>query len=292
MSNLVVVARNEFANLMRSKLVLFIVAVYLVLLVYTLVGVKLPGDSAYSITLSYYHVNSSNSDTDYFVGVLLRSLSNILTFYGAFLGIILGVYTIAIERYGNTLNILVVKPLYRDTIINGKLLGSIIFLVCIFLLTIFLFIAGITILWGSEFSWLVVGFLLRVPFVAFFDLLYVLFFFAISLLISLVVRDLAFSLILGMTFRMFLGDVPTIQIAGKLQTLIGSDLAGQIVDLTPNAILSDLFKTPLNAGDILKPSVGLPDALLSSLPDMFKLCLYVVVFVVFSYIVFVRSDVS
>lgn len=291
-SNVVVIARNEFANLIRSKLVLLVTACYLVILAYELFSLRPPSDPMYASTLKYYHMIHSSGDADYFVGVLLKSLSNVLTFYGAFVAIVLGVYSISVEMYGNTLNNLVVKPLYRDTIINGKLLGSILFLLCIFGLTVAIFIAGVTISWGSGFSTLAVSFLSRLPVIIFLSLLYVLFFFSLSLLISLVVRDLAFSLIVGLTIRLLLNDVPTIQIAGKLDNLLGSDITSQIVQLTPDSIMSDVFKTPLDWGNLLKPSVDILTAIQTALPDLFKLSLYVLVLVVASYIVFIRSDVS
>jgi ABC-2 type transport system permease protein len=279
--------------LISSKLILLLVGIYLLLFIQKLMSMRPPGDPVYAQTLYFYNLMHNNNEASYFTDVLLRSLLDILTFCGAFFGIVLGVFSISIERYGNTLNNLVAKPLYRDTIINGKLLGLILFLLSVFTFTIIVFTLVVMVSWGNSFIPLASEYFLRLPLVALLSLVYVLVFFAIALVISMVVADLAFALILGMTVKILLSDALTVQIAGKISTLMGwSLMENPLRQWTPNSLLSNIVKSPLETNTILNPTMDLVKAISEAMPNFAKLIIYVFILLVVSYSLFLRRDVS
>ncbi|CAJ35142.1 ABC transporter permease [Methanocella arvoryzae] len=290
--NVFVIAGNEFGNLARSKLMLITGAIYFLLFAKCLIELRPPGDEAYTQTLFYYHM-LGGKDSDYYTGIMLVNIMHVLTFYGSFLGIILGVCTVAIERYGNTLNTLVVKPLYRDTIINGKLLGCSMFILSVFVVTILAYTGYITIAWGEAFSPLAGEYLIRLPIVALISLIYVLMFFSAALLISLLFTDLAFALILSTIFKFFMIDSLSGEISGKLSGLLGWSVVNPpFLEYIPDGIMSSIFKGPVQADSILNPASDLLSTLCAALPNIVKLATYVLVVIVVSYIAFLRRDVT
>ena len=292
MSNISVVMRNELSNLFRSKLILITGVIYLLLFAKCLLDLYPPGDQAYSQVLSYYNM-LGGKDSDYYTAILLNNLGYVITFYGSFLGIILGISTVAIERYSNTLSNLVVKPIYRDTIINGKLMGCSLFILLIFTLSIIAYTVYAMIAWGDAFSSIAGDYFIRLPVISFVSLLYVLFFFTISMLISLLIADLAFALILSMLLKFFMVDVLSGEISGKLSALLGWDFVNPpFREIIPDGIMSSIFKNPFQSNNLLNPSSDLASALSAALPDIGKLMVYVVIFLVAGYIVFVRRDVA
>lgn len=293
MRSTVIIAVNEISNLLRSKLIIIICVIYILLFVSSIIGMHVPGDRAYSQTLDIIH-KMGGLDSDYYTCLLLYNIGYTLWHYGVFFGIVLGVYTVAVERYGNTLNNLVVKPLYRDTIINGKLIGCSLFILSAFFFTILVYTGYIMLWWGNAFSPLAEGYFIRLPIIAAVSLIYVMFFFALSMLISLIVTDLAFALIMSLLIRFFLFDAPSVEISGKLTTLMGMnfDSGNPFLDIIPDGIMSSVFKTPIVSNNILLPSNDLFIALSTAMPNIAKLFVYVVILVVISYIVFLRRDVA
>jgi ABC-2 type transport system permease protein len=290
--NVGIIAVNELSNLLRSKLILIVGAVYVLLFVKDLVGLHVPGDPYYSQTLSMIHM-MGGTDPDYYTTILLNVVGYTLWHYGAFFGIVLGVYTVAIERYGNTLGNLSAKPLFRDTIINGKLLGCSLFILAVFLLTILVYTVCIMVWWGNAFLPLAEDYFIRLPVIAGVSLVYVLFFFSLSMLVSLIVTDLAFALIVSVMAKFFIADVPTAEISGKLTTLLGMSYSSNpLKGIIPDGIMSNIFKNPIAPNNILKPSDDLFVALSGAMPGIATLCVYVIILIIVSYIVFLRRDVA
>lgn len=287
------IAVNELSNLARSKLILIMGAIYLLLFIKDVMEMHVPGDEFYSQTIHMINMMGV-VDSDYYTSVLLWNIGHTLKYYGAFFGIVLGVYTIAAERYSNTLNNLVVKPLYRDTIINGKLLGCALFILSGFIFTILMYTGYIMVWWGNAFTPLAEGYFIRLPIIAAISLIYVLFFFSVALLISLIVKDLAFALIMSMMVKFFLVDALSVEISGKLTSIIGMDFdsGNPFHDILPDGIMSSVFRLPIENNNILKPSDDLFMALSEAMPNIAKLVVYVVILVVFSYIIFLRRDVA
>lgn len=68
---------------------------------------------------------TSNNMADEQLFSLMLGWSKTIMSCGTIIGIMIGFSTISSEKFGKALNILVTKPLYRDTIINGKIIACI-----------------------------------------------------------------------------------------------------------------------------------------------------------------------
>ncbi|MGA9141393.1 MAG: ABC transporter permease subunit [Methanocella sp.] len=290
MRNTYIIAKNEFVNLLNSKLIFVVVAVYVILFIQGTISMRPPGDPIYTSTLANLHLIGI-ADSDYYTCALLYGVGYSLWVYGALFGVVLGVYTVASERYGKTLGNLVAKPLYRDTIINGKLIGCSMFILALFFITILLYTVYIMVCWGGAFLPLAGDYLIRLPIVAAAALIYVMFFFAIAMLISLVVKDLAFALIASMLIRQVLLNAVGGEISSKLALLSGIDF-DQLRSIFPDIIIRSVFALPGERNNILIPSIDLLSAVSAAIPAMAILFVYVVILVVAGYIIFLRSDVS
>jgi len=86
----------------------------------------------------------------------------VLTYFGCFISIIIGFSCIASDRHNNALNVLMTKPLYRDTIINGKIIGTFYFLICVYGLTVLLFMSSFLLLYGNILESSIIDYLARI----------------------------------------------------------------------------------------------------------------------------------
>jgi ABC-2 type transport system permease protein len=210
-----------------------------------------------------------------------------LSWFCSLVGITIGCSVISSERMGNTLNTLIVKPVYRDTIINGKLLGSLGFLAGIMAVLTAVFTLGFFLFCGDIFVSFLSDYFARLPFVFVFALVNVAMFLTFSMLLSIIVRDQAFAMILSV-LAVYISEIVTYRtISSTLNNIIpGFGFDKLLPGLSPSGIL--LKVQPL----LMDPQVGAYDAFLNSLPDLIILLIYAVIAMVLSYIVFVRRDIS
>lgn len=279
MSNMWVVARKEFSDLLSSHVVLFILGLYTVLVAIMVYNFNDVLNGNVPMTALLYGEN---------VGVAaVYNVFYTLTWFGTIVGIIIGCSTIASERMGHALNTLVVKPLYRDTIINGKLLGSFIFMICFIIFTLILFTAGFFILSGNALAPHSYDYFSRLLFVFIFSMVYMSVFLSISVLISLLVKNQAFAMVLSTLTVYASVNVCFPNITSCLEQLLpGFGLRKLGLSISPYNVLIQLQDR------LMDTSIGAYDAFLEILPDVFRLLVYVVIMVVLSYVIFVRSDIS
>lgn len=110
-----IVAENEFRSTMKNPLVL--VSVVLLVMVSII--------SAYGFTLNMFN-NNQGQGTASLLSMFMTSLGgNAYEISSIFLilSVCLGVFSIAEERHGGTLGVLISKPVYRRDIILGKFIG-------------------------------------------------------------------------------------------------------------------------------------------------------------------------
>jgi len=119
-----------------------------------------------------------------------------LCWYGSLVAIVLGFTSISEELDGKALNNLLVKPLYRDTIINGKIIGTLGFALCLFLFTTALYTIFMFIYYGvilNSFSRLIDVyiplFMGGLPLVIVLTLLCFFFFYALSIVYALYFKN-------------------------------------------------------------------------------------------------------
>lgn len=212
----------------------------------------------------------------------------VLAWFGTIIGIIIGCSTISSERMGGALNTLVVKPLYRDTIINGKVLGSLAFLACLIIFLILFYTSALFILCGNLVAPHFLDYFERLPFMFLFIMVFAMVFLSLSMLISLLVNDQAFAMILG-TLTVYISLNFSSTVSSNLNNILpGSGLGNMLEGFSPYSLM-------WNGGvqnRFMNTSLGAFDAFMNIFPDFVKLLLFVVVVMALNYIVFVRRDIA
>lgn len=278
MANILVVARKEFSDLCNSWLVLVILLVYLLSIVLAVYG--------------YYEISRQGVISG-LANSLLNGLWYVLTFYGMFVGIVVGFSSIAGEKHSKALNILLVKPLYRDTVINGKLLGITGFICCVLWVTIALFTSAVFIVFGDQFSAVFITYAESLPLLFVLAVGYVLIFTLLSTLIAILVRDQAFALIFTVLL-VFIFDISrTNNVAGFLSIILSGGynpvLAQSIAHWSPTDLINSigvcLYPPTLPNGAVLMSTYSIDTLGLT-------LAIFLVIALVTSYIAFNRWDIS
>lgn len=278
MRNLLNIARKEILDLLNSWIVIVILVIYFLLIIKTVFD-------TYGV-LSQIVVSGDKLADLFIIGI-----RSILTYYGCFLGVVIGFSSMANERYSNALGTLISKPLYRDTIINGKLLGAMLFLVCIFCLTIALYTSALLIVMGNSFIPVITSYVSSLPFVFGLSLIYVTIFLVLSMLFSLLFNDQTFALAMGVISIFFFDLIPTQVVALPLGHILSSndEYVQLIAGISPSGIINTISNN-------LYPPVNSPDILLntsySAWVDIIKIVLFMIIPLVLCYIIFLRRDIA
>lgn len=268
MSNTLFVARKEFSYLLNSRLIIFIMAWYMAIFFL----------SFYGTAQSVNSLGISDPVQNYFVDYVYT-----LCYYGTLVAVVLGFSSISVETSGKALNTLLSKPLYRDTIINGKLLGAGGFMVCIYLLVTILYVSGISLATNGSRN-AVMAFVggLSLSFLLY--MLCMLFFFSISMLACLLFREQSLALFMGflawiVLFRLISSDI----FAGSISYFFGNSQSILLLvsGMSPSTMLYFILE-----------NMDLQSVLAESGLEVFKLFLYCTIGLILSYIAFLRRDVS
>jgi ABC-2 type transport system permease protein len=276
MGNVLNVARREFADLLSNRLVVAILFVYVFIAV-----IGLYGQYVYTQGVSYSGFSVMN---------YLSYLMVFLTDYGSLVALAIGFFTISGEKRSHTIDVLLVKPVYRDTVVNGKLLGALGFLLSLIIVSMILYTMGLFLVYGDGFGSSLAGYLEGAPVVVLLSLVYVLVFFLVSMFLSIVIRDDIFALFVSVLVWFLLLDIiPNVLIAGNVSLIFTKGFTvqqHQISDfislLSPASIRSKLF---WGETDLLS-------SLSTNLFEVCKLLLYLFVATIASYIAFIRRDIS
>lgn len=287
MSNTLIIAKKEFQDLMNSKLVLIVLGVFILFVLVNLYD---------AITFDYSGVNKNLFEPYDVFSVSLNSIFNVLTYFGGFIAIVIGFSCVASERHNNALNVLTVKPLYRDTIINGKIIGASYFLICIYGAIVLLFTSSFLLLYGSVLESNIVEYLVRLMLVFVISVIYSLIYVSLSMMIALMVKSQALALVLSMMASVVIDHyIKSTSFAGYIG-LIANGLFGMNPDtvdnlvgyLSPSWLINKIyvivreFSSSFTLGDIFFQAHGY----------LLALALYLIIPTILSYIVFVRSDVK
>ena len=227
-SGLWTVAEKEFFDHIRSRKFLLIFGIFLVIAIIGMIG----GISEYNASLEDYNdaLSVASSADSSFQGPnfmtekpsilsVFSTIATYLVFLGGILGIAMGFDLITKEKESKSLKILLSHPLYRDEVINGKALGSILALcvalgIVLVLSLAFLLICGI-IPEADEMAMIAVF--------AIVSFLLIFSYFAIALFMSTVSDDSGSALIYTIIIFIALSSlVPTISEDSVMENLIGS----------------------------------------------------------------------
>lgn len=213
----------------------------------------------------------------------LGSFGYHLSYYGSLVGIILGFTSISSELDRHALNNLLVKPVYRDTIINGKILGFAGMYLCIYVLSAIFYMCSTFIYFGDRSYGALIVFLNSLPLTFIVTFLCVTFAYALSMLVYMVIKNQSMAL-----FTSFL-----------LWILLFSSMSNgyfihAIEDVTHNPALGYTITSfsPYTMVNFILQHQDIESVLMYNSGDMFRLLLYGIVAVICVYTAFIRSDIS
>ncbi len=281
MGNVIIIAKKEFTDLVSNKIVLIIMAVFLFLIV----------KSAYE----YYDALSNNLLLiENLSSNILMGIWSILTNYGSLVGVVVGFSLISSEKRGSALNVLLAKPLYRDSIINGKFLGALGFILCTFCIATILFISALLIAIGNSIISILPDILSRILVVFVLSVMYVMIFLSLSMLIALIIKDQAFALISSIIMIAVCELISSASFTGNIYYFLSGSLvfredafARFISELSPGGV--SLILTNSN---FFNPDISLWNAFSLVEFEIIRLILYMVITITLCYIVFIRRDVT
>lgn len=282
MGNVFIMARKEFVDLVSNPYLLLVFVIYVVMaFVYTY-------DTYLSLSdLSLY---GSSPASEFVVPYLFGGLNHILTLYGSIVAIILGFVSITNEKVGNAVNTLLVKPLYRDSVIVGKVLGCIGFFVFLLVITSLFYTSFLLVFCGGVVGAVLWPFLCRLPVVLLFTMLFILVFLSLSMIITIVVKDHSVALLTCIVVLLFAHlFISNITFAAYLSFLFGDNqnaVGRMIAGLSPSIIMGNLA-----VHGLYDPSVGLVKVCQDGVGEIVKLLLGAFIPLVAGCIVFLRSDV-
>lgn len=283
MSNIFSIAKKEFADLVGEPGILLVLIVYVVLIVGSVVYIY----DNLKLGMIYDSAGLAKS--------MLSSISSILGVYGSVIALMIGFASIANEKLNNALNTIITKPLYRDTIINGKLLGCICFLTCLFGLAIALYISFSLIIIGGITINAIPLFLEKLPVVFIISLIYVIFFLSFSMLFCLAIKSNGVALMLTiLLFLLLTNIIPTVSFAGNLSVVfrdggaqLFEQMMGVILFFNPNGVFVTVVGDYINYSSS-NVFIGINDVL----PGFIKLFLITIILIILTYTIFMRRDIA
>jgi ABC-2 type transport system permease protein len=279
MSNVLVIAKKEFSDLLGNWMMLVVFTSFLALILADVYSFMSNMNNPHtSIVLQLFRGNFGIATANLIYWDLAQ--------YGAILGVMIGCLSISNERHNRALNTLVVKPVYRDTIINGKLLGSISFLVFIMGFVLVFYSSIMLIFCGNALAPFIGEYISMIGVVFVFSVVFVLFFFSLAMLISLLVRDQAFALILSLIFMFIFGLMQDSVFVIQLSGILPGSFVASLVSLSPNNMFLSLFT------EVFGGSISSGNAFALAVPFIVKLLVGSLIACTVSYIVFLRRDIT
>jgi ABC-2 type transport system permease protein len=202
MNNSMIIAKKEFKDILHSRLFLIVLMLLLVLTVTSVIVASLVFNSQVSAyqanleALKQLGKQPNGPPPELYPLNLLRGAVDYLELVGAILGILLGCLTIAKEKKTQTLKLILTRPVRRNDILFGKLLGNALFIgivlacVGVFIFLSLVFVAGAT---------LTVTEIIKLLLVLVISWLYIMAFFSLAAFLSLGTKTLSVALIVAFT---------------------------------------------------------------------------------------------
>jgi ABC-2 type transport system permease protein len=258
---------------------IIVVAVYVILLIFSFYTTLNAFNRDFSIPGFTYGSNDPivNAPGD---------LVNVLCGYGGLVAIMLGLSSMYNEFSNSALNTLTVKPLYRDTILNGKLLGVLLFALLLFVFTCLADISLNFVFWGDHFSSLFSGFVGMLPLVLISYLLVFMTFYLLTILMFLLFNKSSLAFFMAFIAWTFIYNVLLSTFTLGLASFFpNSDQINSIITgLSPDAMVNRMFIFNMTNSSI--------STIQANYLYFVQLLLYVGVLLVFCYTVFLRRDVA
>jgi|AGTN01.3.fsa_nt_gi ABC-type transport system involved in multi-copper enzyme maturation, permease component len=285
MGNTLVVAEKEFKDLLSDRIMLVVIGAFLLYILVDLSHIhSLLGSGFFDTDPNYNQDNPAANLAE----TMLNQITFMLSRYGAILGIAVGFLSIAGERHSGALNALVSKPLRRNSIIVGKTIGSLGFLICIFTLAAAFLTSGLMLLASDTIAPVISDYIARMPMAVFTALLYTMVFFFLAMFISLLIDSYAFALILSLLAWTVSGLMATYTFAGYIATFLGDEkgIGNLIVGLSPDGMIKNIsYKALTNF------NLDIDTCISNMVPEALKLAVIAAVLLVLSFVAFNRRDI-
>lgn len=200
MNKINVIMKKEFKDIFRSKIFLIIFGILMILSIVSLFVSTMVFDSQVSQyeqsvqDLKAMGKQPTTQAPKLYPLSLLRGVVDYIEIIGAILGIILGFVSLSKEKNSKTLKLLLSKPITKQDIFLGKMLGNTLFLtilmtfISIFVIISFLIIGNITIT-GEMIIKLLIFIVSSV--------MYILFFFVLTFILSIKLKTQSHALIIS-----------------------------------------------------------------------------------------------
>jgi len=237
------------------------------------------------------------------------STSLMMTWFGPLVGIALSFDSVIKERKSASLNVLLTHPVFRDTIILGKMLGAVLLLLVVMLVSSGISLGTIILLLGAkvsamELSRITVWFILT--------FLYTLVFLGIGLVCSIYVREvtdsLIYNIVIWLTLSIMFSWILTF-LSYSLEPVVsagGLDITGSLSALSPMHHYAELStgKTGLGwgagggsyGGDSIDGILDIRFTLAQWLRDFWTnlvvLSISPLILLIAAYLKFLREDIS
>lgn len=279
MSNVMTIAKKEFSDLIGSKFVIILTIIYLAQFAIDMQYASALFNSRGIISMwGNGHVTLLTSVVD--------DLGSIMLFFSCILGVVIGYTSIFNEKKSYAINTLITKPVFRDGIINGKFLGTFVFFLCFFTFMVALYTSFIMMILKNAMLPIFMDYLMNVPVIIFLSLLFVMVFYSLSVLVSLIVREQSLSLLIcALLWALVMQFIPLNQFSGYISLFFGSNqlyvqqlINGFSPQITIYAILMD------NSGNLF-------EILMINWTYIFKFVIIIIVLMILDYIAFLRRDI-
>jgi ABC-2 type transport system permease protein len=200
MNKVVTIARKEFRDILRSRLLLIVI---LFLAIVTITSI-LVSSLVFQSQVSQYNDSlnllkelgkePTGPTPELFPLNLLRGVIDYIEIIGAVLGMLLGYLTISREKNTKTLKLILTRPVSRMEIVTGKFLGNSIF-IALTLLSVGLFsYLGLIVIGGVELSLVE---LTKLGIVLLISFAYITIFFSLTFFLSLSMKTISHALMIS-----------------------------------------------------------------------------------------------
>lgn len=267
------IANKEILYSLNSKIIVFILAFYILMFI-----------------SNVYFMNIKNDYLPHDANSYLTDLSNILSFYGSAIIIVIGSYSIFKEKDNSSLNVMVCKPVYRDTIINGKLIGIYAFMIFLILFSAIFYLSMALVFFRNAIGDSLILFIGKLPLVFMFSLLSMSIFLAISMLLSILIFEKGLAIFSSFIIWVIsMVDIHNIVIAGYLGNFVETQF-GLYVDSVTRCISS---LSPITTSSIIMSnSNDIFITLANCKFDLLRLLIFSIVPLIFMHIAFTRRDIT
>ena len=279
MSNVMVVAKKEFGDLIRSKVVTIIVLVFLFMFLVNVV-------QNWLIYQQYGFGDDARAVRSLF-GVFIAIVSD----YGSLVALMLGFSAVYNERRNGALNTLLSKPLYRVTVINGKLVCALVFLSCMTVASTIMYVALLLVLYGSAIMPYLGPFFGLLPLALLVSFITMAIVYSVSVLFAIAIRDTATALLTCVLYWIVMFNVvPSQGFAGNLAVVFNNNIFSSGYQAA-EALLLNLSPKGI-ANVIIGGSTDLPATLSGSINSLLVLLAYLAITIAISYGAFLWRDIS